>query len=549
MLDEQKVDISGAESQRQAEDTGSDEAGRQGRTSKRLRRYCPACFAQEAWGRAVNQGPDVIVCADGNRQLRRFRGGVETTPFYAPEIFISSEVVDAVGEDMARLRVSRPANHTAARLSAEALERCKKSFKVADEDAALVNEKLFDPTGVVVLLCRHDIPLLACDITTPGEQQKYVVAMLLQLLKELPKAATVGLLYDIGCQLDHSCRLYGYLGAALPRIIMGCSVLHAYGHEWACQVAYNPRRREGFGLSDGEGSERVWSRTRREIPILRRADKYRRMMALDRKFRHCGETMKENLGRWFNQKFKLLALHRHRSDRLIQDSGMSVAELAEQHQLQVEQPHSELMKKGEQLFTELHIEQAFPEFRGVSSRFLHFLMLARQEKLNIRERIIGHMWELARLQRARGGGREPLGTKLRDQILRGYGPRWNTTQAAIRRYNGYIDELEKHFNPAWNIPLPLKLNPDRLESPTEDHHLLDDVWWPAVQPPPAWVTNEDVRHGVTGWLLKARCNEEQHRLEREADNVVRWWMEERQALHQAIARCSSTSLPAGQPCS
>ncbi|KZT52173.1 hypothetical protein CALCODRAFT_487323 [Calocera cornea HHB12733] len=306
--------------------------------------------------------------------------------------------------------------------------------------------------------------------------------------------------------------------------------------------------------------------------------------------------MKENLGRWFNQKMKLLALHRHRADRLIQDSGLTEQELAEQHRLQVEQPqsrqsesvkaiegkidiykrlqsemlrvetiireaqasiiqlhgrtanraafdglndsHAELMKKGEQLFTELHIEQAFPEFRDVSTVFLHYLVLARQEKMNIRERVIGHMWELARLHRARGGGREPLGTKLRDQILRGYGPRWSTTQAAIRRYNGYVDSLEKHFNPAWNIPLPLKLNPDSLESPTEDHHLLDDVWWPAVQPPAAWVTNEDVRHGVTGWLLRARCNEEERRLAREADNVMRWWQEERQALKDTIAQCS-----------
>ncbi|KZT56480.1 hypothetical protein CALCODRAFT_435717, partial [Calocera cornea HHB12733] len=301
---------------------------------------CPACFAQKTWGRPADGGPDIIVCADGNRQLRRFRGGVDITSVYEPEIFMTTDAVDAIGQEMTRLKTGRPADHSAARLSAEALERCKRSFKVADEDAAIVNEHLFDPTGVVVLLCRHDIPLFACDITTPGEQQKYVVAMLLELMKELPNTATIGLLYDIGCQLDHSCRLvsrtaYGYLGDALPRVIMGCSVLHAYGHEWSCQVAYNPRRREGFGLSDGEGSERVWSRTRREIPILRRADKSCRVMALDRKFRHCGETMKEHLGRWFNQKRKLLSFQRQRATQLQQDSGMSAAELAQQHRLQV----------------------------------------------------------------------------------------------------------------------------------------------------------------------------------------------------------------------
>ena len=35
--------------------------------------------------------------------------------------------------------------------------------------------------------------------------------------------------------------------------------MHAYGHEWACQLIYNPRLIEGLGLSDGEGTERLWS--------------------------------------------------------------------------------------------------------------------------------------------------------------------------------------------------------------------------------------------------------------------------------------------------
>ncbi|KZT62546.1 hypothetical protein CALCODRAFT_537517, partial [Calocera cornea HHB12733] len=256
-----------------------------------LRRACPACFALDAWGRDAKRQPDIIVCTDGNRQLRRFRGRSEGAPFYQAELFLSVEEVDAVGEKMASQRTSRSDVEVPGKLSEEARERCKKSFKVADEQAEIVDGHLFDPTGLMVLLCRHDVPLFACDITTPGEQQKYVVALLKALLRELPMHATVGLLYDIGCQLDHSCmkvstgcqalmhdplissgRKYGYLEDHFGRISMGCSVMHAYGHEWACQVVYHPRRREGFGLSDGEGSEQVWSRIRREIPILRRAD-------------------------------------------------------------------------------------------------------------------------------------------------------------------------------------------------------------------------------------------------------------------------------------
>jgi len=35
--------------------------------------------------------------------------------------------------------------------------------------------------------------------------------------------------------------------------------MHTYGHEWACQLVYNPCLVPSLGLSDGEGTERLWS--------------------------------------------------------------------------------------------------------------------------------------------------------------------------------------------------------------------------------------------------------------------------------------------------
>lgn len=35
--------------------------------------------------------------------------------------------------------------------------------------------------------------------------------------------------------------------------------MHAYGHQWSCQIVYGPRLSIGLGLTDGEGVERVWS--------------------------------------------------------------------------------------------------------------------------------------------------------------------------------------------------------------------------------------------------------------------------------------------------
>lgn len=46
-------------------------------------------------------------------------------------------------------------------------------------------------------------------------------------------------------------------------------VFHAYAHSMACQVNYNPRFLKGFGLTDGEGLERLWSYLGEFVPITK----------------------------------------------------------------------------------------------------------------------------------------------------------------------------------------------------------------------------------------------------------------------------------------
>lgn len=45
--------------------------------------------------------------------------------------------------------------------------------------------------------------------------------------------------------------------------------MHSYGHQWSCQLVYNPRLQCGTGLTDGEGVERLWSRLRKLIGVTR----------------------------------------------------------------------------------------------------------------------------------------------------------------------------------------------------------------------------------------------------------------------------------------
>ena len=62
----------------------------------------------------------------------------------------------------------------------------------------------FDDSGVMVLICCHDIPLFLANIDTPGEQQKYSVALISHLFTLLLYQANVVVLYDMGCVLARS---------------------------------------------------------------------------------------------------------------------------------------------------------------------------------------------------------------------------------------------------------------------------------------------------------------------------------------------------------
>ena len=106
-------------------------------------------------------------------------------------------------------------------------------------------------------------------MTHAGECQHYALALINKLFQHIPPQMTVGLLYDIGCQLNRSCLKWGFLKNYQGRILFGISAFHAFGHQWPCQIIYHPRKCQGFGLTDGEGCERFWSSIKQLIPSLR----------------------------------------------------------------------------------------------------------------------------------------------------------------------------------------------------------------------------------------------------------------------------------------
>lgn len=233
---------------------------------------------------------DVIVCIDAcftHKRRNSAKGGVKGPENLHPEtVFVSEK---KVAEMKASVETTRPVKSKAKEKTKEtsdghgvedsyepgmkvpvsALEGCLSSFIAADERRTKSSTQFFADTGLMAMLCRHDHVLWIVNMTTAGEQQYYALALIKELFLHLPSSMTVGILYDIGCQLERSCKIWGFLEEFITRIIFALAVFHAYGHQWPCQLIYHPRKCEGFGLSDGEGCERFWSSIKLLIPSMR----------------------------------------------------------------------------------------------------------------------------------------------------------------------------------------------------------------------------------------------------------------------------------------
>jgi hypothetical protein len=273
-----------------------------GRATPALRRRCPACFGRESWGGDPDtyarvftevhhethrfcRSPDVIVALDGNFQHRRFRHVKEDPRILAEEDefnWISEKEVQAAKEHVESCRKNNSIvshRRPSSQVPRHILDECEKSYKASLEKDQDPEAHIYDAKGVMALVCRHDIPIYIADIKTLGEPRYYAVALLRKIAADLPTKATIGVMYDIAEQLD---RMIGKVCACIfgslsfpdmwliqtkhnlipelsPRLSFALALFHAFGHQMACQVVYNPRWRKGFGFSNGEGNERVWS--------------------------------------------------------------------------------------------------------------------------------------------------------------------------------------------------------------------------------------------------------------------------------------------------
>ncbi|KAM6496639.1 hypothetical protein JOM56_007112, partial [Amanita muscaria] len=259
--------------------------------------------------------------------------------FFDPEYMLPKEFVDSVGTRIEAARRSRPKVYQPL-VPDEAVNECEESHEAADIKKQKATMERFDDTGLMFLVCRHDIPLFCANIDSPGEHQKYAIALLQHFFSLIPAHATVATFYDIGCILDRSLSLVSY--DILPehitrRLLFATSAMHAYGHQWSCQLHYNPRLREGLGLTDGEGVERLWSRLRKIIGITRMSARNKRVWLIDRQANAIGNELRDDLGLWLWRRMtKNIEKMENIAQSALEDCGISVKELRKQWRMQRE---------------------------------------------------------------------------------------------------------------------------------------------------------------------------------------------------------------------
>ncbi|KII82995.1 hypothetical protein PLICRDRAFT_119974 [Plicaturopsis crispa FD-325 SS-3] len=314
-------------------------AGSCSRPSEYLRGRCPLCFGGKNW-HDPNAVADTIACLDAcfTQKRRKTKDGQRDAHRAHPDtVFMPEEDVEAMRDFVQKTRGSTktrrgppaPENsegdtyERGLRVPNSVLDECKDSFGAADEKREAASTQFFVDTGLMGLLCRHDRVLWLINMTTAGERQYYALALIKRLFEHLPQTMTVGILYDIGCQLHRSCVKWNFLDDIRDRITFGIAVFHAYGHQWACQIIYHPRKCVGFGLTDGEGCERFWSAIKKLIPVLRVSGYHQRLFVLDTQVKYLDDKSLHGLGLWLARRW--LHCQRKKSDatQRLRDCGIS----------------------------------------------------------------------------------------------------------------------------------------------------------------------------------------------------------------------------------
>ncbi|KAG6852008.1 hypothetical protein C0991_004191, partial [Blastosporella zonata] len=310
----------------------------------------------------------------------------------------------------------------------------------------------------------------------------------------------------------------------------------------------------------GEGVERLWSHLRKLIGITRSLHGVNSQGEVARKVvTECQIPTEVLREQWADQREAQLSVHAHAPTRLKKELE---AVLTLQGQMEafdtviqnlrkdlstnnapttllqlidkLQKTQDNLKDDAEALYSTLNVHDSFPELWHVDLEFVKILLMARDLKINIRKRAIGSFLEWDKLDRAVGGRKDSLGTKLHQATRSAIASRAPALMNAIKKFNGYCATAASINKDKWKIPTPEPL-PLKLAELRESPLLYKDIWITKdITECPLWLTETKICDGIPALLKMDRCSEEQERLTQEAGNLCRWFGRELLALEAAI---------------
>ncbi|KAJ7923347.1 hypothetical protein B0H13DRAFT_1602762, partial [Mycena leptocephala] len=564
-----------------------------GRASCILREHCPACFGHTEWGRSLDDGGDVQLGADGCFSYRHLHSAGDGPIGYTPSFFIPKSQIDAVAQVISHAK-DNPRARPKLSMPQDVIDGCESTFEAANKKTQKGNSKRYDAAGIFLMTCHHGQILFFCNIYTPGEQQRYIVASLKELAQHLPPEATLLQAYDIGCVTDHSVNKYPILGESLRKNIRFIiNHMHSYRHRWLCQLLFGPRFALSAGITDHKDVERIWLRTRKMVPLTRNQWNSRRIWMINqygaflnaegqenlgawierqekklrtklraalRTFHACGVTEEELRRHWEDQKEAQMSMHSHAPARLrreldkvlalqTQIDGVEKAIHDAKQEItgsdvppntvslirRLEATHDKLSQEAEDLYASLNISGSFPELADLPRAFAHTLLIVHDLKIVIRRRAIASFREWEEPDRAVAGRREPLGTKLYQATRRAIAKRQPALLKLIAKFNDSCEKLDRLCPVRCPIPIPAPL-PTQLNALWSDLLLHEDICIsPSPGGIPAWLVDDDVHDGLRSLHMIDRCREEAKWLNLDRANLKNWLINESLVVRKALA--------------
>ncbi|OAV86744.1 hypothetical protein PTTG_03001 [Puccinia triticina 1-1 BBBD Race 1] len=525
---------------------------------------CPSCFGPEKPDE-VSQADDAyaIIAMDGNFQHRHHHFASNDVPTESdyPSIFIPPSQInnhevqlESTEGDSAGLRST-----------------CSDSHKAANDVRNSSSWDKFDDTGLFGSCCRHDIPLKLTNIEGTGEKLYYPVSILDNILNAFP-SKKIGVLYDIGCHLDAHRNL---LGRRIDQVAFGTSVFHAYVHNWACQIKYNPRYNTKWGLSNGEGMERLWSGISDLVGPLRSATRIHRLQAIARQCAYYTAKLKHGAVDWMHEHLqlalesiescsvKLQEIYQHFNhycDENYTPQFLEAQWIAERNYYSNRDHAKEEQKLelGRLLVLEQDLIEAWEEIRtpeealarlrflqeiqskidqqrervgveevlaGVTAETQSQFLKVWWAKTELRQKFLALVEEKRPLDVVRKGLASKLGTDGKEKLVIAIRKRTAALQTVLNTYNRHVDAFHLASPPIPTLP---RIEYDELMRLEADSPFWNDGVFTNHDEP--WAVDADTQDGMRLLARLTRGEEEVQRIGQEIRRATRWAVTEHKRI-------------------